>query len=251
MNKDICIDLQHISFLYNDLPVLKDINIQIKHGDYLAIVGPNGAGKTTLLKIITGLLKPTSGRVFIYGDDINIFRNKHYIGYIPQSSLSTPLHFPITVEEMVQVGRIPMLGIFQRLSKEDKDAIEWAMKVMGITEYRKRNINSLSGGERQRVVIASALAGRPRILILDEPTAGVDIVSQEDFYNILTTLNNDYGITILIVSHDIATIAKEVKCMLCLNKVMICHGKPEEIIKSEYMDQLYSKEARFVHHGNA
>ncbi|MGC8580037.1 MAG: metal ABC transporter ATP-binding protein [bacterium] len=251
MNSDICIDVQHVSFLYNAVPVLKDIDLKIKKGDYVAIVGPNGAGKTTLLKIITGLLKPSSGRVLIYGEDISIARGRHYIGYIPQSSMSTPLHFPITVEEMVKVGRIPRLGIAQWMSREDKEAIKWAMQAMGITAYKKRNINSLSGGERQRVIIASALAGKPDILILDEPTAGVDIVSQEVFYNMLSTINKDYGITILIVSHDIATIAKEVKCMVCLNKALICHGNPEEIIKSKYMEQLYSKEAIFIHHEHA
>ncbi len=251
MNSDVCIDVQHVSFLYNAVPVLKDIDFKIKKGDYDAIVGPNGAGKTTLLKIITGLLKPSSGRVLIYGDEINVSRNRYYIGYIPQSSMSTPLHFPITVEEMVMVGRIPKLGIAKWMSKDDKEAIEWAMQAMGITGYKKRNINSLSGGERQRVIIASALAGKPDILILDEPTAGVDMVSQEDFYKMLNTINKDYGITILMVSHDIATIAKEVKCMVCLNKALICHGTPEEIIKSNYMKQLYSKEAIFVHHEHA
>lgn len=251
MNSDICVDVQHINLFYNGSPVLKDVNFQIKRGDYVAIVGPNGAGKTTLLKIITGLVKPSSGRILIYGDDIRTSRNIHYIGYIPQNSLSTPLHFPLTVEEMVKVGRIPKLGIAKRFSEEDKAAIEWAMQAMGITEYKKRNINNLSGGERQRVIIASALAGKPEILILDEPTAGVDIVSQEDFYNMLNAINKDYGITILIVSHDIATIAKEVKCMVCLNKALICHGIPEEIIKSNYIEKLYSKEAIFVHHEHA
>ncbi len=150
MNNDVCIDIQHVSFLYNSVPVLKDIGFQIKKGDYIAIVGPNGAGKTTLLKIITGLLKPSSGRVLIYGDEVRVSRDRHSIGYIPQSSLSAPLHFPITVEEMVKIGRIPKLGIARWMSKEDKEAIEWAMKAMGIAGYKKRNINSLSGGERQK-----------------------------------------------------------------------------------------------------
>lgn len=251
MNNDVCIDVQHVSFLYNAVRILTDIDFKIEKGDYVAIVGPNGAGKTTLLKIITGLLKPSSGRVLIYGDEVSTSRNRHYIGYLPQSSMSTPLHFPITVEEMVKIGIIPKLGIAQGMSNKDKEAIEWAMRTMGIAGYKKRNINSLSGGERQRVIIASALAGKPEILILDEPTAGVDIVSQEDFYNMLTNINKDYGMTILMVSHDIATIAKEVKCMVCLNKALICHGAPEEIIKSNYMEQLYSKEALFVHHEHA
>jgi len=251
MKNNVCIDVQHVSFLYNSVTVLKDIDFKINKGDYVAIVGPNGAGKTTLLKIITGLLKPSSGRVLIYGEEVSTSRDRHYIGYIPQSSMSSPLHFPITVEEMVKVGRIPRLGIGQWMSSKDKEAIEWAMRAMGIAGYKKKNINSLSGGEKQRVVIASALAGKPEILLLDEPTAGVDMVSQEDFYNILTSLNKDYGITILIVSHDIATIAKEVKCMVCLNKALICHGAPEDIIKSKYIEQLYSKEATFIHHEHA
>ncbi|MBI2453263.1 ATP-binding cassette domain-containing protein [Candidatus Peregrinibacteria bacterium] len=135
-------------------------------------------------------------------------------------------------------------------SKADFSAISNAMEVADISKYKTKLLSELSGGERQRVFIARALASEPKILILDEPSVGVDLVAQEKFYTFLEKLNHDYGLTILFVSHDIDVVAHEVKCVLCLNKNLVCHGMPKEFIREEHLEKLYGKKVRFILHGH-
>jgi len=235
-----CLEVENVSFQYDGNFILENITFSVENGDYLGIIGPNGGGKTTLLKIILGLLKPLSGTVKTL--------TLHHIGYVPQRIAMGDFHFPATVEEIVASGRTARRGLLKWFNQEDKMAIEKAMEIIEITKYRNRLISQLSGGEQQKVFIARALAGEPKILILDEPTIGVDITSQEKFYAFLQKINQDLGLTIIFVSHDIDVVAHQAKSVLCLNHKLVCHGSPRQFMKKEYLEELYGKKAKFILH---
>lgn len=248
--ENYCIEIKDLSFSYHGDPVLEDLNFSVKDGEYLGVIGPNGGGKTTLIKIILGLLEPSTGTVKIFGKDISEFKEKALIGYVPQRISQEISQFPATVEEVAASGRTARMGIWKRFHKNDLDVIEKAMEIADVAKYKTRLVGELSGGERQRVFIARALAGEPRILILDEPSAGIDLAAQEKFYTFVEKLNRDFGITIIFVSHDIDVVAHEVKCLLCLNKNLVCHGTPKEFITEEYLEKLYGKKVKFILHGH-
>ncbi len=244
------IELDNVSFKYDDAPVLENISFTVRKGEYLGIIGPNGGGKTTLLKIILGLLHPTEGRVTLFGKDHHDFKERFRIGYVPQRSTQAVKGFPATVFEVVKSGRVPRLGFFLGFKKKDIEAVENAMEVSGIVRYRDTLVDKLSGGERQRVFIARALAGEPDILILDEPTVGVDIGAQKTFYEFLASLNRDHNLTIIFVSHDVDAISKEVKTVLCLNHNLVCHGFPGDMVSEHILKRLYGDNTTKVHHQN-
>ena len=242
------IELDRVSFTYDQTPVLEDITFTVRKGEYLGIVGPNGGGKTTLLRIILGLLHPTDGSVRLFGKDHHDFKERFRIGYVPQRATQADKGFPATVFEVVKSGRVPRLGFFLGFKKGDIDAVERAMEVSGIARYRDTLVDKLSGGERQRVFIARALAGEPDILVLDEPTVGVDIGAQKTFYEFLASLNRDHHMTIIFVSHDVDAISKEVKTVLCLNHNVVCHGFPGELASEHILKRLYGESTAKVHH---
>ena len=171
-------------------------------------------------------------------------------GYVPQRISRGDFHFPATVEEIVTSGRTAQRGLLKWFNREDKKVIEEAMETTEITKYRNRSMSKLSGGEQQKVFIARALAGKPKILILDEPVVGVDITSKEKFYAFLQKINQQFGLTIIFVSHDIDVIAHQVKSVLCINRELVCHGSPKEFIKEEFMEKLYGKKVKFILHGH-
>ena len=242
------IELDNVSFGYDDTLVIKNLSFVVRKGDYLGIIGPNGGGKTTLIKIILGLLHPTEGRVALFGKDRHDFKEKYRIGYVPQRVTQADREFPATVCEVIKTGRIPRLGFFEKFTKKDSDAVNRAMDTCGISRYRDTLIGNLSGGERQRVFIARALASEPEILILDEPTVGVDIGAQKTFYDFLGSLNRDMNLTIIFISHDIDAVSQETKTVLCLNHDLICHGLPEDLLNSEVLEELYGKHSKKVPH---
>jgi len=250
MKEDNCIEVENVSFSYNGYSVLENISFAVKNGEYLGIIGPNGGGKTTLIKIILGLLKPDKGSVKIFGVDSQSFKEKALIGYVPQRVSQEVSQFPATVEEIVKSGRTARVGILKRFSQSDIAAVEKAMEVADITKHKIKLLSDLSGGECQRVFIARALAGDPKILILDEPSIGVDLASQEKFYAFVEKLNQNYGLTIIFISHDIAVVSQEVKRLLCLNKNLVCHGLPREFINEEFLEKLYGKKVKFIVHGH-
>lgn len=216
MKKPSAIVLDHIHFAQNGQEVLCDVTTAIPRGAYVGIVGPNGGGKTTLLKLILGIYKPNFGSVKVLGTDPASARRTGRIGYVPQRVVQADFSFPATVEEIVRDGTTASGGLFARAKTA---AIGAALKTAGITHLRGRLINDLSGGERQKAFIARALAAKPDILILDEPTTGVDAASQDEFYALLRRLHKD-GMTILFVSHDVEVMAAEASAILCLNKTL-------------------------------
>ncbi len=250
MEKEVCIELEDINYAFNDHPVLEHISFDIKSGEYLGIIGPNGGGKTTLIRIMLGLLKPTSGKVRIFGQEIDHFKDRFKLGYVPQRAAHEEFYFPASVEEVVQSGRTAKVGLFRRYRQEDHEAIRQAMEVAEISQLKDRLIGELSGGERQRVFIARALAGEPGIIILDEPVVGVDIASKDRFYAFLKHLNEEEKITIIFVSHDVGAIAHEVNDVLCLNRRLVCHGSPQDYIKEDFLEQVYGRKVTSIFHNH-
>lgn len=242
------IELKNVSFSYGSIPVLQNISFNIHTGDYLGIVGPNGGGKTTLLKLILGLLNPTQGEIKLFGKRIEEFENWPKIGYVPQKLLNFDQNFPATVEEIVTMGLYGKKGLFRRLNKEDRKQIDQAIDYAEISEYKMRLIGELSSGQQQRVFIARAMAARPAIIFLDEPTVGVDIKAQEKFYNLLQKMNQSLNITLVFISHDIDVVARETTEVACINQILIYHGSPKEFIKTETLEKLYGKDVKFILH---
>lgn len=242
------IEVKNVSFYYPPLEVLEDVNLTVKKGEFLAIIGPNGGGKTTLLKIILGLLKPQKGEVYIGGkrvEELGKWRSK--IGYVPQTA-QIDYTFPITVEEFVMTGRFGLIGLGKRPQAHDWEMVRKALREVKMEEWSKKQIGELSGGQRQKILIARSLALEPEILILDEPTTAVDPESSESFYELLLRLH-EQGITIITVSHDVGVVAQYVDSIACLNRRLIKHDRPEEVIREGVLEEMYGREAAFFHHG--
>jgi zinc transport system ATP-binding protein len=243
------IELKNVNFSYGLNPVLEDVCFAVKAGDYIGVIGPNGGGKTTLLNIILGLIKPDSGEVLVFGRRIDqIKRERAHVGYVPQRLSQLDANFPGTVYEIVCSGRTALNGLFHAFSSADRQAVEEAMAVAEVGQFQNKLINSLSGGERQRVMIARALSGDPKILILDEPTTGVDLAAQEQFYAFLAKLNRERGLTIMLVSHDIDAVANEVHKLLLLNRKVIGFKAAKDATNKDYMERLYGGKVDFVFH---
>jgi len=248
VNASLAIDVSHVSFTYNSHLVLEDVSFTVPEGSYTGIIGPNGGGKSTLLKIMLGLLEPTEGTLHIFGKSPKAARKSGQIGYVPQRITQSDGSFPSTVEEIVRSGRVPVVGMGRWFIVEDKNAVEKAMEVTGILSFRRRLIGNLSGGERQKVFIARALASSPQILILDEPTTGVDMGAKEKFYTLLKDLNETMGITIIFVSHDIEVMTKEAKSVCCLNQKLLCCCSSHQFLHDKTLQQLYGEQFSFIQH---
>lgn len=242
------ISVSHLSFHYGEERILEDISFEIHQADFVGIVGPNGSGKTTLLKLLLGLLRPDSGEVLVFGQPTKTGKNSHEVGYIPQKVTQLETKFPITVEEVVRLGRISQKALFRQLGSDDEKIVKRCLETVGLTKFRHKLITDLSGGQQQRAFIAKALAGQPKLLILDEPTVGIDVESQETFYALLSELNKKHGLTIVIVSHDLDVVTNQVSSVLCLNKTVVYHGDPKNFMNADYLEKLYGKNRRFLMH---
>jgi len=236
------VKLEDIWVHYDGVPVLEGINLVIEQDDFLGIIGPNGGGKTTLLKIVLGLISPTQGRVSVMGNAPEKSRNK--IGYVPQHNLFDH-DFPISVWDVVLMGRNGRAGLFRRYSGEDGMTTQNALLTVGMLDFKDRQIGKLSGGELQRVFIARALVGEPRLLLLDEPTASVDIAMQTEFYELLERLKRQMAI--VLVSHDISAISIYVDKIACLNRQLYYHGSKE--ITPEILEATYKCPVQMIAHG--
>lgn len=225
---DKIVEITNVNFEYNGISILEDIDLVIERGDFLGIIGPNGSGKTTLLKIMLGLIKPKTGVIKLFGEDIHRFKEWHRIGYVPQHAINFDVNFPLNVFEVVSMGRFSKKGLLKRLNKKDWSIIENALEIVGMKEFKEKKIGELSGGQKQRVFIARALTSEPELLILDEPTAGVDVRVQKEFYDFLESLNRERKITLVLVTHDIGTVTSRVGKLACMNKKLFPECHPEE-----------------------
>lgn len=220
--------LSDINFAYDNTTVLKDISMNIAQGDFVAVVGPNGAGKSTMLKIMAGLIKPMSGQVCIGGKDISVARVQGLIGYVPQNYGKNVLGFPATVMEIVSLGLTLGTSTAKQNHQASKHIINHMLELVGVENFRHRRIGELSGGQQQRVMVAMALASNPKLLLLDEPTSGIDYEASGRIYDLLGTLNKNLGITVVMVSHDIDKAINCANKVACINKGLCFYGTSEE-----------------------
>lgn len=210
------VKIEGLTFGYDEKMVLEDINLSINKGDYLGIIGPNGSAKSTLLKLMLSILKPQKGRVELFGVNAASFKEWGKIGYVSQKAASFNTGFPATVEEVVAANLYPKIGLFKSIGKKHREEVIEALKIVGMEDYRNRLIGNLSGGQQQRVFIARTLVSSPEIIFLDEPTVGIDIKSQREFYKLLDRLNSELNITIVMVSHDIGVVRERTNRIVIL-----------------------------------
>ncbi|MCM3633191.1 metal ABC transporter ATP-binding protein [Paenibacillus camelliae] len=203
-HRDI-ITVDSVSFSYQQRDVFKNVSFSVMERDFIGLIGTNGAGKTTMLRIIVGLLKPTSGEVRLFGEPISQFKAWDRIGYVPQRNNLNPL-FPATVKEVVLSGLSGKRKWFGRHSREDYQKCDDALMAMGVEDLAEKRIGQLSGGQQQRVFLARALINTPSLLILDEPTVGIDYETQESFFHMIKHMHQHHNMTFLMVSHDMEMI---------------------------------------------
>ena len=237
------IQVQGVSFSYGGPAVLKGVNLEVEEGEFLGLVGPNGGGKSTLLKAVLGLIKPNVGRVIVLGKPPE--KGRADIGYVPQLA-SFRQEFPISVQQTVLLGRLGRTRVTGGYTKQDKAITLKVMEKAHILHLRQRSIGDLSGGQLQRVLVARALACEPEILLLDEPTANIDLRGEEDIFDWFRELNA--RLTIVLVSHDIGFISRYVDRVACLNQTLVCHRT--EAISGEIIQNLYGTPMRLIQHNH-
>lgn len=226
------IEIRDLCYSYNGHPVLKNVNLKVEKGDFLAMIGPNGGGKTTLLKLMLGLFVTDMGTIRIFG--IPPAEASHRVGYVPQD-VHINKQFPVSALDVVLMGKLKSGKGWSRHSRKDRIAAHQALDMMEMGVYCDRRIGELSGGQLQRVLIARALITEPEILFLDEPTASIDTKGQREFYNLLKELNEK--ITILVVSHDLMVLSGYVKSVACVNQHLHYHNQAE--VTGEMIETMY------------
>lgn len=242
MSKSI-IRFSHATFGFPGVIALKDISLEITEGEFVGIIGPNGSGKTTLCRAVLGLMRPIEGSLQIFDCACEELRCHHRarIGYLPQKG-SLERNFPITVLETVIMGRYGALGLFKRPTRRDRDIALEALSDVGMADHQNTALGHLSGGQQQRVLIARALAQQPQILLLDEPTTGIDIVTQHSVLDLIRRLHADLGLTVLLVTHDINMIRHLVDRLVLLKTRLFASGPPQEVLRPEILRQVYGKD---------
>src|SRR3990170_5914989 len=244
---DVVAELAHVCVDFGTERVLDDVALRIQAGDFLGVIGPNGSGKTTLLRVLLGLVRPSCGHVRLFGADVSGFRDWRRVGYVAQKA-AFESRFPASVFEVVASGRSGLTGLARRQGPADRRAVLDALATVGLSDVRDRLIGRLSQGQQQRVLIARALVHSPELVLLDEPTVGVDPDAQEQFYALLRYLNRELHTTLVLVSHDVSVIAREVTQLACLNRTLVFHGDPEEAVRSGALEQLYRPDSLIVSH---
>lgn len=242
MNAASVFETREVSFRYEGVaqPALDEIDITVGESSLYAIIGPNGSGKSTLLKLLLGVLRPHRGRVYYSGQPVQRWSRRamaRQVGVVPQGEETV---FPISVSEMVAMGRYPHLGVFGRLGPQDREAVEEAMHRCDVFEFADRPISKLSGGERQRALIARALAQRPTSLLLDEPTVSLDIRHEMQIFEILAELARSDGVTVVLVTHHLNLAARYAQRLLLLDRgAAVAEGPPGEVLDGETIERVY------------
>jgi len=221
----LAIEFDGVEFAYpHGQLVLTGVDLRVDEGEFVAIAGPNGGGKTTLLRLALGLERPSRGRVLLFGEPARTMRDRTRLGYLAQRS-RIAVRAPATVREVVEAGRAPsrLLG---RLRREDREAVDEALERVGMAHLARRPLTRLSGGQQQRAFIAKALAGRPSLLVLDEPTTGVDVEAQEALAGLLDRLHTELAVTILYVSHEFGAVEHFVRRLVLVRERIVFDGPP-------------------------
>jgi zinc transport system ATP-binding protein len=221
--------LEHVSFGYRPgQSVLEDVSLRIGEGEFVAVAGPNGGGKTTLVRLVLGLERPSQGTALLYGEPAHRFSRRKTLGYLAQRT-ELGGDAPTTVREVVSAGRLAAGGLFGPLRSRDRELVAEAIERVGLAESADLPVRTLSGGMQQRAFIAKALAGEPSLLVLDEPTTGVDAESQDSLAALLDRLHGDLGVTILYVSHEFGAVERFVERLVLVRRTIVFDGSPHEL----------------------
>lgn len=213
---------------YGGEPVLRGVDLQLRTGEFVALVGPNGSGKSTLLRTLVGLRNPDRGRVALFGLEPAQLRDRSRLGYVPQRP-SLAAGVAATVDDVVSAGRLARTGWVGRRRRSDRAVIDHALEAVGLAEHRRSKVAELSGGQQQRAFIARAMAGEPELLVLDEPVAGVDVDSQRAFRDALLDLVHHHSGTVLLVSHELGAVADALDRVLVLKQRIVFDGTPSDL----------------------
>jgi zinc transport system ATP-binding protein len=225
----LAVELRKLSFAYpQGPPVLRDVDLTVEQGDFVAVAGPNGGGKTTLMRVALGLERPTRGEALLFGEPAHRFSRRKVLGYLAQRA-QLGLDAPATVREVVAAGRLPRAGLIGRLRVTDRERVAEAIARVGLGQVADRPLQRLSGGQQQRAFIAKALAADPELLVLDEPTTGVDVEAQEELAGLLERLHHELGVTILYVSHEFGAIERFVDRLVLVRQEIVFDGPPREL----------------------
>jgi zinc transport system ATP-binding protein len=231
-------------FGYGRADVLEDLTLDIAPGTFTALIGPNGAGKTTFLRLLLGLEKPRTGRVRVFGRPPGARGLR--IGYVPQRT-GVPEGFPLSVEEAVLMGRYAVVGWGRRPGRADRAAARTALARVNLADAAGRRFGELSGGQQRRALIARALVGEPRLLLLDEPTAGLDPAAQARFYDMCCVLQREERLTLIAASHDVDVVAQHADTVLLMDRTVRAMGPPARVLSTDHLDQVYDFPRDHVH----
>jgi zinc transport system ATP-binding protein len=225
----LAVELEELSFAYRPgQPVLEDVGLEVGEGEFVAIAGPNGGGKTTLVRIVLGLERPITGTALLFGEPAHRFSRRHTLGYLAQRT-ELGGDAPATVREVVSAGRLAASGLIGPLRRRDRALVAEAIERVALTPWADVPLRTLSGGMQQRAFIAKALAGEPSLLVLDEPTTGVDAESQESLAALLDRLHSELGVTILYVSHEFGAVEHFVERLVLVRRTIVFDGSPDEL----------------------
>ncbi len=239
MDKEI-LKFEHVAAAYGDREVLKDVNLTIREGEFAGLIGSNGTGKSTLIKCVSGLLPLKRGSIRICGKENAALKNKERAQLVAVVPQSYHVEYDFTVEDIIMMGRNPYLSFRRKESEEDQEIVQEAMRVTNTEMFRGRYYNELSGGERQRVILARAIAQKPRVILLDEPTSALDVHHQIEVMELIARLNEEENMTVLAVLHDINMASRFCKRMIMLqNGVVTADGTPDQVINRKNMESLY------------
>jgi len=237
------VDIQDLWVWRQGTLALREVSLTVDQGKFVGLMGPNGGGKTTLLKVIAGLIRPDRGRVRVVGP------TQRTVGYVPQERSADP-RFPVTPRDVVEMGLYGSLGLIPRIGPRERSMITSALAHVEMEEHAGRLLGELSGGQKQRVFIARAIVGEPKLLLLDEPTTGVDARARDAFYRLLAHLRSHLGLTIMLASHDLEVVPTQVDEIVCINQMVYVHAPPEAVGETDGLQRAYGCELEFMAHGN-
>ncbi|WP_376795477.1 ABC transporter ATP-binding protein [Thermogemmatispora sp.] len=233
------LEVHHVTFGYGPQPLFFDVCLQLAEGEMVGLLGPNGSGKTTLLRLLSGVLSPTQGEIRLLGRALGRWRRRELarvVAVVPQE-LQMPFEF--TVEQLVALGRLPFIRLLGSYRPQDRARVEEAMRVTGVAGLAERPFNELSGGERQRVLVAMALAQQPRLLLLDEPTAHLDIRYQIEVLELVQRLNREHGMTVMAAMHDLNLAARYFPRLVLFQRGIVADGAPSEVLEPRLLSRVY------------